>query len=78
MDYDMANRILFNGTAIFESPSYIFLSDYDTKTGSIWNKISFGNETWKFSEISILDTDNDFKGKIYSNGASEVHYYQVP
>ena len=78
-DFDMANRILYNETEIVESPSYIFLSDYNTKTGIILTQSAFDlDETYNISQIGILDNENLYKNKIYSNGASHVHYYGIP
>jgi uncharacterized membrane protein len=77
MDINFSTQILSNETAILKSPSYIFLTHYDTKYGIIIEHLN-PNVIYNITELSILNATNAHNDKIYTNGACEIHYYSVP
>ena len=65
--------ILSNNTVRIVSPSYIYFSQYNVKTGLVvYNqRISL---QYEISKLPILNSETVVNNKIYSNGGSEIYY----
>jgi len=65
--------ILSNNTVRIVSPSYIYFSQYNVKTGLVvYNqRISL---QYEISKLPILNSETVVNNKIYSNGGSEIYF----
>jgi uncharacterized membrane protein len=71
-------QILSNETARIESPSYVFLDNYNTKNGVMLYALDYPkNVTLKINELPVFNSTNFQIDKVYANGACELYYHGV-
>jgi uncharacterized membrane protein len=71
-------QLLSNETTRIESPSYVFLDNYNTKNGVMLYALDYPkNVTLKINELPVFNSTNFQIDKVYANGACELYYYGV-